>query len=537
MTLPRTARIVIGAQSLGLLALLAYTTLSRIGFPYELEWLEGWTVQSVRRVLEGRSLFVKPSVEWVPYTYTPLYTYTSAAVAGVIGHGFLAPRIVSLLATAGCLAFTFALVRHETKSRACGLAAAGFVAGTYPLSGAWFDVGRVDNLFLFFLAAAFYLVRAGPTTARLALAGLAMALAYMSKQTALLPLAALSLYGVSELKGWNRVVLPGVAGALIGGATLLLTRLTDGWYFFYTFTVQSLHGLGQLQLLAGFWTGDLGWTVVPAAVLGLLYLGWEFRKDERPSAFVFYGTLTVAMVGAAWISRLHGGGWLNVLQPAHAVLALLFGLGLSTIAALGGRLGRPAAALYAVAVLQLALLAYDPRRHIPTAQDVADGDAFVAGLRRIEGEVYTPMHGHLGTLAGKREFAHDGYLLTVLQSLHAPVIGALVADFQRAFATRRFAAVVIDYEDYRFMDLLREHYRYAADLPGSFRPRRGPKSVPQKLYLRRDAGGDAAGPPPNRLSSSSPEISAPLARPSRTRANADSPLTATEVVSAADPVK
>jgi hypothetical protein len=121
------------------------------------------------------------------------------------------------------------------------------------------------------------------------------------------------------------------------------------------------------------------------------------------------------------------------------------------------------------------------------------------------------MHGHIGTLAGKREFAHDGYLLTVLQSLHAPVIEPLLAEFREAFRRRRFAAVVVDYDDYRFMDLLRENYRPAAELPGRFRPRRGPPGARQWLYLRRE-GTDSFN-----ASFSSPERSPPDARPSSTR--------------------
>src|SRR5439155_27192958 len=137
--LETVARVLLGAACAYLLVLLAYTTLSRIRFPYELEWLEGWTVESVRRVLAGKSLFVAPSVEWIPYPYTPLYTYSSAALASLIGVGFLAPRLVSLASAVGCLGLTFLLVRRETGSAFCGLAGAGFLAGTYPLSGAWFD--------------------------------------------------------------------------------------------------------------------------------------------------------------------------------------------------------------------------------------------------------------------------------------------------------------------------------------------------------------------------------------------------------------
>jgi len=132
----------------------------------------------------------------------------------------------------------------------------------------------------------------------------------------------------------------------------------------------------------------------------------------------------------------------------------------------------------------------DPTPHIPTTQDVANGDAFVEALRNVEGEVYTPMHGYIPTLAGKTAFAHDGYLLTILRAGDPVVNGALIAEFRDAFATRRFAAVVIDHEDYRFMDLVREHYRPAGQLPPSFRPRIRPLGVPQQLYISK---GSRAG--------------------------------------------
>jgi len=483
-------RILLGAASVYLILLLAYTTASRIGFPYELEWLEGWTVDSARRVLEGKSLFVAPSLEFVPYIYTPLYTYAAAGLAKILGIGFLAPRLISLASAAGCLALTFSLVRRETASVFAGLAAAGLLAGTYPLGGSWFDIARVDTLFLLFLLAAFRVMRSGASINLSVWGGVLMGLAYLTKQTALLPLVALTLYALFQLEGWNRIVLPAVSGAIIGGSTLLFTFMTNGWYYFYTVTVPRLHGFGREDMLVDYWTEDLGWTLVPAGLLGALHLLLLIREvgQGRSARFVFYATLTVSMIGAGWTSRLHGGGWWNVLQPAHAMLAILFGLGLCDLAKARRRIGGAALALYLVPAAQLGLVMYDPARHIPTAQDVADGDAFVAALREIDGEVYAPMHGYLPTLAGKQVFAHDGYLLTILRTGHRPVVSPLNAKFEEAFATQRFSAVVIDYEDYRFMNTLDAHYRFARELPGSFRPRIGPKRVPQKLYLPRGAG-------------------------------------------------
>src|SRR5439155_3823688 len=41
--------------------------LRRVWHPYELEWLEGGSVEHVRRVLHGRSLYPAPSVDFVSY--------------------------------------------------------------------------------------------------------------------------------------------------------------------------------------------------------------------------------------------------------------------------------------------------------------------------------------------------------------------------------------------------------------------------------------------------------------------------------------
>lgn len=477
--LEATARALIAATAVALVALLAYTTLSRVGFPYELEWDEGWTVDAIRRILDGQSLWTSPSLEWLPYTYPPLFPYLSAALSALIGVGFLAPRLVSLTSAVGCLVVTFELVRRETGRAWCGLAAAGFLAGTYPRSGSWFDIGRVDTLFLLLVLAAVLILRGPPSARRSVAAGTVMALACLTKQTSVLPLACLSLYGLFEWRGWKRVALPVTSGFILAGTTLVLSALTDGWYYYATVTMPRLHGLGQVQMLGEYWTSDLGLTFVPAGLLALLALGRRFR--DRSSDFVFWTTLTVGMLGASWISRLHGGGWLNVLQPAHAMLAILFGLGL-------GEMKKPGvvrAPLLVLAQAQLVLLFYSPAAHIPTARDVRDGDDFVAFLRDVEGEVYTPMHGFLPALAGKKVFAQDDYLVGILGTGDAAIVEPLLDEFHRAFETRRFAAVVIDYEDYRFMDLLREFYRPAGEVPGSFRPRKGPVRARQRVWVPR----------------------------------------------------
>ncbi len=133
--------------------------LLRIGYPYELDWMEGMGVDHVQRILDGKSLYVPPSIDFVPSIYTPLYYYTAALPAAILGNGPVPLRLVTIAATLGCLALIFSFVRRETGSRYAAMIAAGLFAGTYYLCESRFDVARVDMLFVFFLLCAVWLLR------------------------------------------------------------------------------------------------------------------------------------------------------------------------------------------------------------------------------------------------------------------------------------------------------------------------------------------------------------------------------------------
>ncbi|MDQ6928154.1 MAG: hypothetical protein M3159_05755, partial [Actinomycetota bacterium] len=64
-------------------AILTYVVVAllRVGHPYELQWMEGGSVDHVRRVLAGQSIYPPPSVDFAAFTYPPLYPWASAAVA------------------------------------------------------------------------------------------------------------------------------------------------------------------------------------------------------------------------------------------------------------------------------------------------------------------------------------------------------------------------------------------------------------------------------------------------------------------------
>ena len=87
-TLSRLLKYILLASAAYYVVVYLVIVCSRIAYPYELEWMEGGSVDHVRRILAGQPLYIRPSLSFTPFIYTPLYFYVSAAVAKCIGIGF-----------------------------------------------------------------------------------------------------------------------------------------------------------------------------------------------------------------------------------------------------------------------------------------------------------------------------------------------------------------------------------------------------------------------------------------------------------------
>ena len=119
---------------------------SRMFYPYQLEWMEGAGLVQVSRLLAGKTLYVPPSIDFVPLIYPPLYFYMSAGIAKIIGLGFGALRLVSFLSSALCAASIFLAVKEKTNNKFAALLGAGCFSSTFMLTGQWFDIARTDML-------------------------------------------------------------------------------------------------------------------------------------------------------------------------------------------------------------------------------------------------------------------------------------------------------------------------------------------------------------------------------------------------------
>lgn len=440
-----------------------YVAAISLFYPFPLEWMEGHTIDIMQRILDGKPVYVEPSLEYVPYLYTPYYFYVSAFVSLFTGVDFLAARLVSLLATLGMAGILYAWIRREGGSRIIGLITAGLFLATYHISGRWFDVARVDSFYLFLMLAGLYVYYFARHRFDHFLAALLFAAAFFTKQLALLALlpsflAALCINRKRALQCGLTTLL------LIAGGCTYLQISSGGWFSFYTYDIPAGHWNDTRQISL-YWTRDM----LPncLGMLGLAVLALVFICYENTKKGLWYAALVLGFVGSAYLSRIHSFGHVNVLMPGHLALVLLSGLAL----VYAGKKPLPGIAICAVIAAQFFALRYDPAMLTPTPEAEERGQQFIKEIANIPGDVLFSELQFIQSRAGKKTYSTGmaGYdILRADLGSKSPVKLKYQQSIKDAMHNQRFAAIVMS-----------SHFSKILELKGNYRLQRTINQSPQ----------------------------------------------------------
>jgi hypothetical protein len=498
------------------LGLLLYTVARRFAYPFDLEWMEGGLLAHADRLAQGQSIYPPPSIEFIPYLYTPLYPALLAGLGSVFGLSYQLGRALSIAAILAVVALMAVALRRSARAASpapaavpaawCGAClAAGVFAATYPWVEGWYDLVRADTMFLPMAISGLLLLdsraRAGTGwRGQLGVAGAAalLALSYFCKQIGVFYVAA----GGALLLCWNWRRVPvyvATAGAIGLGGTAILDRVTDGWFWSYVYEVPRGHDFSFDRFFDSFVNVWGHFPLVTAAIaLGLAaVLGTWATARQRPAgagpflfwSFVFAVSCVVGAIG--W-----GKQWahFNHYMPAMTTGGLAAGTALPALAGCAEAWRKRAwarqavpAAVAALLGVQLVASTWDVRPFIPAQRDVAAGRALIERLRELggAGELYVPYHPWYARMAGQ-------------QALHAHRMGLMdvghgdrwdIAGLDQAFRDHRFAAVILDNRppDWELGEFTR-HYRPDDRIPESMRPRlfTGAKVVPDMIWVPID---------------------------------------------------
>lgn len=425
-----------------LAAFFVWVVIQRFVYPVELEWMSGGVTEHVNRLLHGEPLYVAPSARFIPYLYPPLHYALSALVAHLVPVN-AATRLVSVIATLATGFFVYRVTRRIGGTTYWALVALSLFIGGYSVTGYWYDLDRADTLATALLGAAFLSALGAETLPRAVLTGVLCGVAFFAKQPALI-----YLFAIVWALGFTRNMRLAAATAL-GAAVVLVPGLawlnaaSHGWFWFYVIRMPASHGIDP-RLFTVFFVLDASKIFLTmGAVAAVLAFGvpavrkalaGRFAPEALPSRT---DALFFAVVGASLFvsatSRLHAGGWLNVL-----IFVITFGA--VAVGVVGTRLARTVeleAVLTTVVILQLVHLLYDPGEAMPNEGRVRDARIVEDRIRELEkkGEVVVAGRANLT----KEPHFHFMALLDVLR-MHLPVPD----DLRAGLSERRYAAYVVD---------------------------------------------------------------------------------------------
>jgi hypothetical protein len=413
----------------------ALAAFSRLHYPYPLDWTEGAVADHVLRFLEGKPLYVRPSLEFVPLFYPPLYVWLAGLLAKLpsIPTVLFALRLLSIACSALSLFLIFDLVRRETGKSFYGFLSAALWVATYKLSGASIDIGRVDSLFIFLLLAAIWILRRNLSPFSCVTAAVILSASFLTKQAAVIPFFALTIW-LFWIYRRGALYFAGTGLLIAGIFTVALNAVSRGWYFYYIFHLPRLHSKIIVPAqLTGFWTRDLFELLSAPLLLAIGYL--LFLKRERAESRFFYGVFFLAMLTASYLMRIHEGGGQNSLIPVYTGLAILFGLSLEAL---------PSAlstVWYLAAVISFVGLLFNPLKEIPGYRERAMGKQLVESIKSVKGEVFAPNHGYLPHLAGKKSYAHRTAFINILMADPA-LSGQFLAEVKQGIRKKYFDAIL-----------------------------------------------------------------------------------------------
>lgn len=427
-----------------------YVMLSRVSYPYELEWIESAMLQVTMRVVDGLPIYAPPSMEYVPPLYAPLYFYVSALAIKIVGVGLPALRGVSLLASLCTAGLVVCSIWQLTRSRLAVLLGICCWAALYALSGTYYDLARVDSLWACFLTGTvtglicFFIQKKNIFLVQFLLC---LLLSVFTKQTTLflLPFFFLALWCMA---GFRTVLVSGlVLIALIGSALLVMQWQSGGLFYFYVMEIARSHGFNQ-GIPANFLLGDMLFGLPVYLLLCAVFIVCYSKSLRVICAWLllFSGYFLMSM-----LSRWYTGGWFNVLIPFHQLIVIMAVVGfwwlLQRLQGVQNK-GIRYFLLCLCSVLLVLNIArgwVTPSYSLPTMADRACGDALVSAIAASPAEkVCVFRHPYLARLAGKQDCAHEALAVDLLNGGNAQMASELRAETQRKLADGFYPLLLVD---------------------------------------------------------------------------------------------
>jgi hypothetical protein len=463
-------------------ALLFETVSARIGYPFDLEWMEGGMLHHAQRVMDGQPLYVEPSSEFIPFIYPPLYHWVLGWSAKIFGLSYALGRTIALLGTLAAAAACAAAVAGERRGWLLGVGAGALYLTGYDESGSFFDLVRGDGLLMALLTWALVCGRRGWVKS----AGILLVGAFLCKHTAALfglPML-VWLYREHGLVVARRFAAWSVLPAL--GFTVALQLSGDGLFLTYLLGVPGVHPFNPERFAIGTPSELFGFAPYLIVASGLVVVYWAVAERTLSAGARYWAINGGLAILLSAVMRGHHGGYLNVLMPG------LWAVSLGCVLAVGWVRERwPHTATIAVTSVlvagQLWAGRWSPSKYTPQEGAVEAGEGLIDRLAAIDGELFAPHSPWYLAMAGKQPTVHL-IALWDIDHKYGPLKDR-VAVIRADMDAQRWSAVVLgsrsmggDNDEYG----VDANYRRSTPLPtGAMKPVTGWPARPRYIFTPR----------------------------------------------------
>jgi hypothetical protein len=419
---------------------------ARIRYPFDVDFLEDAELIKAWRMAQGLPVFLPPNADFVPSVYTPLFGLLSAGLLRLSGVGYVSIRLLSFAATLTTASLLLWAGLTVSRRRIAALISPGLFFVGYTLTGAQYELARVDPLFITLSVAGTLLGIVGAHSRRwVALSALCLALAFFTKQAALMFVAGMAIYLVA-INRKRALAFALLSGFFIVIPLILMDRTTNGVSTYYFFNIPAYEPVLAGRLV-NFVRVDLLQSFGPMCfcAVALAYVILRGRSNPFSRAWLFFTLLALIDSG---LQRGRAGGYLNTLMPAYTFLCLMPTLLWHELSAapVANRMLRSSLrdGVYLVILWQCVIGTYNPLSEIPTAAMQQSGDRLIQRIAQAQGPVLVLEHPSYALMAGKA----PGVALTMLWHARKQGLTPLPADLTQRIQGKYYSAIFADDGEY-----------------------------------------------------------------------------------------
>jgi hypothetical protein len=406
------AAVAICAPAFWQLKLVIGLYLSRVSYPFDIEWLESTVLYQAYRHMTGQSTYAPPSFGYLPMFHPPGYPILLSIVGRAVGLSYAVARSVTMSFFLLASVITVrVLVKHEgEKDRVHGVTAGalavGLAASAAPLFEGFYDLIREDCMsWSLVMVAAALAEPKKPSLARLVAIAFVTSAAVYTRLVAVFPLVWIHLFIL--IRNRRAGLLLGLITISTAGLVLVgLQFASRGWFWLYCVGLVQENTVIAKRFQEGATMVLKGSPYLYGLPVVVLLLAVLSRLSAR--SVLWFG-MVVASIPASLLPYAKVGGFANDLMPFAMLTgpAILFVVSdCARALEKHPRIGLAVRyALSAGIAVFLALKKWDKdlQRYTPTPEHWRRAHALNAMVAKLEGGAISPRHPFLAIHNGHKQ--------------------------------------------------------------------------------------------------------------------------------------